>query len=284
MSAPRELKDTIKALRNERGISQKQLADIVNLTQQAIGKWEKGLAEPDSKALAALADFFNVSVDYLLGRAVSKAPSCDICQEQISQNPDNVVIQDFRGTPENEKSPALSSEAVDLARDYDALDEKSKAVVKGLIALIKTTGAAPETTLPVNLGTIRHYLSRPAAGVGGLVEGEDYEDIPRTPDMPKNADYCLTVSGDSMEPYIKNGQMIYVERDAQLDLMDVGVFAVNGEVYVKQYCYYPGVLMLLSANPQREAANITVLESSNDTVAYYGKVILDKKLPEPKYK
>ena len=46
--------------------------------------------------------------------------------------------------------------------------------------------------------------------------------------MPKNADYCLTVSGDSMEPYIKDGQLVYVERDAELDTFDVGVFSVNG--------------------------------------------------------
>ena len=46
----------------------------------------------------------------------------------------------------------------------------------------------------------------------------------------------------------------------------------------------PGVLMLLSANPNRQDANITLLESSNYTLVYFGQVILPKKLPKPHYK
>ena len=59
----------IKNLRTERHISQRELAAAVGLTQQAVAKWEKGISEPDSGTLLKLADYFGVTVDYLLGRS-----------------------------------------------------------------------------------------------------------------------------------------------------------------------------------------------------------------------
>lgn len=57
----------LKDLRNNKGLSQSALADILGRTQQAIGKWEVGKAEPDSTTLLKLANYFNVTTDYLLG-------------------------------------------------------------------------------------------------------------------------------------------------------------------------------------------------------------------------
>ena len=63
------LSERIKELRTTRGISQAELGKEVRLTQQAIAKWEKGIAEPDSETIAKLADFFQVTTDYLLGKS-----------------------------------------------------------------------------------------------------------------------------------------------------------------------------------------------------------------------
>lgn len=167
---------------------------------------------------------------------------------------------------------------------YDSLDAHGKHTVNVVLdAEYSRCNEVVETTV-IDLGTIRHYLSRPACGVNGMVEGEDYEDIPRTEDMPKNADFCLTVSGDSMEPYISDGDMVFVDETAQLQPLDVGVFSVDGATYVKQFAPgYSGEMYLLSANPKREDANITIPAESSQTVQYFGKVILNKKLPEPVY-
>ena len=59
--------ENLKKLRVSRGLSQQALAEKFNLTQQAIYKYENGLAEPDIEMLRNLAVFFGVSVDYLLG-------------------------------------------------------------------------------------------------------------------------------------------------------------------------------------------------------------------------
>ena len=59
----------LKELRTARKLSQKQLADIIGTTARAISFYETGLREPNIKTLIALADFFEVSLDFLTGRS-----------------------------------------------------------------------------------------------------------------------------------------------------------------------------------------------------------------------
>lgn len=63
----------LKELRKLRGISQMALSSELGLSQQAVGKWETGRSTPDPAMLARIAAFFEVSTDYLLGRAQSVA-------------------------------------------------------------------------------------------------------------------------------------------------------------------------------------------------------------------
>lgn len=51
------------------GKTQRQMAEYLEISQPSYIRYEKGTAEPTLEKLAALADFFDVSVDYLLGRA-----------------------------------------------------------------------------------------------------------------------------------------------------------------------------------------------------------------------
>lgn len=57
----------LKDLRTERHLSQQQLADLLNITQSAIAKWELGKTEPTASAIVSVALFFDVSCDFLLG-------------------------------------------------------------------------------------------------------------------------------------------------------------------------------------------------------------------------
>ena len=57
----------LKLLREEFGISQKALADIIGVSQQSINKYENHNIEPDINTLILMADYFNTSVDYLIG-------------------------------------------------------------------------------------------------------------------------------------------------------------------------------------------------------------------------
>ena len=58
----------LKSLRKEKGISQLKLALDLNISQNSISRYETGEREADYRTLILIADYFNVSVDYLLGR------------------------------------------------------------------------------------------------------------------------------------------------------------------------------------------------------------------------
>jgi len=58
----------LKELREEKDLTQTQLGKLVNLSQQTIGHYEVGRAKPDFETIQRLAEIFNVTTDYLLGR------------------------------------------------------------------------------------------------------------------------------------------------------------------------------------------------------------------------
>lgn len=57
-----------KQLRKEAGLSQTQLAQKLGITQRKLSYLESGQSEPDMETLCRMADFFDVTTDYLLGR------------------------------------------------------------------------------------------------------------------------------------------------------------------------------------------------------------------------
>lgn len=67
--------DRIKRLREERGLSQLELAERVGINNSVLSRIESGKRPIEDKELNLFADFFEVSGDYLLGRSISKASS-----------------------------------------------------------------------------------------------------------------------------------------------------------------------------------------------------------------
>lgn len=57
----------LKELRMEKGLSQQELAQIFNVTQSTVAKWESGDREPNFSILIELSNYFNISTDILLG-------------------------------------------------------------------------------------------------------------------------------------------------------------------------------------------------------------------------
>lgn len=62
-----KLSETLKKLRKSKGLSQSELANKTNLSVHSINSYESGRREPNSKAMAALESFFQVSGEYLRG-------------------------------------------------------------------------------------------------------------------------------------------------------------------------------------------------------------------------
>ncbi len=100
----------IKLLRERYGIGQKKLAIELKLSQPTISDWETGRKVPSSKSTQKLADYFDVSIDYLLGRA-----DFDV------QAPVEIQKRTFSHHVEPEQ----------LARVYDSLDDCFALRVRG---------------------------------------------------------------------------------------------------------------------------------------------------------
>ena len=62
------MKNRIKDLREDRDLRQVDLANATGIDQRTISNYESGKTNPDSDALIRMADFFHVSIDYLVGR------------------------------------------------------------------------------------------------------------------------------------------------------------------------------------------------------------------------
>ena len=89
-----EFKDRLKEIRLNKKLTQKEIANHFNTSTQSYAQWEKGLRKPSAENLQKLADFFNVSTDYLLGKTDIPDPESDI---DLDTAIDNSVAYD--GTP-----------------------------------------------------------------------------------------------------------------------------------------------------------------------------------------
>lgn len=63
-----KLPDVLKRMRNSRNKTQEEIAAILKISKAAYGHYERGLREPSIDSLIALAEYYETSVDYLIGR------------------------------------------------------------------------------------------------------------------------------------------------------------------------------------------------------------------------
>lgn len=87
--------ERLRQLREEAGVTQRQLAEAVSVSQQSINKYENHNIEPDILTLIQIADFFQTSVDYLVGhsevrRKIESVQPYDLSKEEIG------IIDNYR--------------------------------------------------------------------------------------------------------------------------------------------------------------------------------------------
>lgn len=189
-------------------------------------------------------------------------------------------------TPKNEKTapPELSDEAKKIAKDYEGLDRHGRNMAKIVITeeqkrmveelrRRETGEAEPQGTRIIPL-----YYTPAAAGMTSPAVGEDFDYIEISKEAPQNADFAVKIDGDSMEPYIMDNSIVYVNREP-LENGDVGIFYVDGDMVCKQYYKdEEGNVRLLSLNRSRRDADRFIAARGDGTVlTYYGRVILPRR-------
>ena len=83
MINPKEVGERLNALRQERGMSQQAIAALMNVTHQAVSKWETGAALPDIQTLLALSKLYRVLLEKLLmGHIARPAPMSTVSKKR----------------------------------------------------------------------------------------------------------------------------------------------------------------------------------------------------------
>lgn len=83
----------LKSLRTSMKLTQDELAKKLNISRSTIGMYEKGAREPDFETLELIADFFNVDIDFLLGRT-TKTTYLVNGHDKMSESTDSYYLND----------------------------------------------------------------------------------------------------------------------------------------------------------------------------------------------
>lgn len=129
--------------REERDLSQKELADHLGITPTRLNYWEKDKREPAIEMIKAIAQALDVDTNYLIGY-----------------------------DSKNKKAPLYSSEAEKLAQDYDGLDGHGKKAVRAVADVEIARCAEQAQTAPARTTTRLYVAARDGSRFETEVEGE----------------------------------------------------------------------------------------------------------------
>lgn len=218
------MKDQLQELRKEKKFTQEEAADKFGVKLSTYQKYERDAISPPYDILIKIADFYNVSTDYLLGRTDIKA---------------------MAGTTPAEQLDVTAAEQ-EIIRRYTEFPEEVRLLLLETIRKLVGLPDAPEDLRPVIVFTRCHRM-KASAGAGFDLDNEDeWRDI-RIYDCPEayQADFAVEVDGDSMEPDYHDGDIVFVKLSEDVPVGAVGLFIHDGRGYIKER----GEKYLISRNP-----------------------------------
>jgi repressor LexA len=167
---------------------------------------------------------------------------------------------------EDGEKKGVSPEEERILKLFSLLDSRGKDTVLSLLEKEADNSRGAMKRLPL-------YEAPAAAGEPlpilteerGFVEGAEEE-------IPKEASFAIRISGDSMEPLLANGDLVYVEKTAEIRTGEIGIFLLNGESLCKRLGEKDGKRVLLSVNPAYPP--ICILDT--DDLRLVGRVLAPK--------
>ena len=195
--------DRLKMYRSHAGLTQKELADKIGVDHSVVSNWERGINKYDIEMLMPISEALDVSVNDLLG-----------------------FYTDYSLNPEEEK----------LLKMFRELEEPgNKLVINTAEALLKY-----KDNLINAAEKVKKFISHPvflmpaSAGTGSFLDSDEYEliDFPEKA-IPRESNFAVRVSGDSMQPDYPDGSVVFVKQTKHLDPGEVGIFILNNEGFLK---------------------------------------------------
>ena len=243
--------ELLRRRREELGISRDDLAAALGVSRSAIGNYETSVSFPKEDVLLQLFNALDVDPNYLFRGSFRQSFQCSQSEQQM--------LEQYRRLPRAARQTVRS-----VMDGFAAVQRESESEVP----------AREKRMIPL-------YASPAAAGFAAPVFMEDYELLPVTDDVPVGAELAVRIQGDSMEPYIADGSVVYVNHDP-LQSGDVGIFCVDGEMLCKQYHRDAlGLVYLFSLNRKREAMDVVFPAGSGRSLTCFGRVMIHG-LPLPK--
>ena len=162
-----------------------------------------------------------------------------------------------------------------MLEQYRALPQAARQTVRSVMEGFAAVQREAENDMPTReKRMIPLYASPAAAGFAAPVFMEDYELLTVTDEVPVGAELAVRIQGDSMEPYIADGSVVYVNHDP-LQSGDVGIFCVDGEMLCKQYHRDGlGMVYLFSLNRKRAAMDVVFPPGSGRSLTCFGRVMI----------
>lgn len=289
-----EIKDRIISLRAEKGMTQGQLAQALKMSPSSIGMYEQGRRKPSYELLEEIADYFNVDMDYLMGRSDIKNKyqagikydwENDEGEKEYNLMKTNEIIRKRRkelGLTLKQVADELGVSESLISR-YESNDVKNMGIDK-ITPLSKVLKCSPaylmgweEEKQESEFKQIFHeadfmmipLYSNISAGYGSIQS--EFIEMVAVPNLKPNGTtyFAVRVKGDSMEPKIPNESVIIIKKEVLIESGQIGAFCLNGENLVKQKREIKDRLILHSTNlayPDR-------VVSEFDDFAEYGKVV-----------
>ena len=237
--------ERLRERRKELGISQTQLARSLGVSISAVSNYESGQNAMREEILLRLFRVLDVDPNFLYQDSFSGAGF--VCSAE-----ERALVKKYRNL-------CLSGRQA-LHTVADALG--------GYQAELESEPPAQEAR------QIPLYRNPAAAGYAAPVFGEDFDYISVSGDVPQGADFAVRIQGDSMEPFILDGSVAYVNRDP-LTSGDVGIFCVDGDMLCKQYVRDKlGIVYLFSLNRARSDADVVLPRDSGRSLVCFGRVLL----------
>ena len=195
--------EKIRYYRKKIGMEQKQLAQMLGITGNAVTNWENGRSRPDIQTLPRLCGILGISLYELLG------------------------VTD----PRQQYSPDEQA----MIADVRALSDAHQKFIQKMIADLRT---AEKYNIMRPITKVIHPPRALAAGVGDPTEcyDESEELYLHSSPLVDRADYVFDVSGDSMEPNYHNADMVLVRKLSSINDLSygsVGAFMLENELYIK---------------------------------------------------
>ena len=176
---------------------------------------------------------------------------------------EELVFDDF----ERNAKKTLSEREEKLVEGFRLVDERAKNTVFSLLSYEMSSQRAKEKSEEKR--RIPIYLSPAAAGEPLPMIDDDYS-LVNSSSAPENASFGIKIMGDSMEPLIHDGSVVWVERCERVENGEIGIFTLNAESVCKKLVLSSGKCTLVSLNPKYRP--IEVFET--DELRVVGKVLI----------